>query len=400
MKTIIFPKLFKWQKDVFDWFDFNEKIAIILSARQLGKSYLCCAELLKCAVEKPRSTSMVVEPTLSQSRKVFNDINNFVGESGIIEKANESLLHIKFINGSEILFKSGEQYQNLRGYTVDFLILDEAAYLDKEVIDILLPTTAARKASILICSTPFLMTGYFYDMFISEDTAKKKSFNWTKYDLSEVRTPEQIERYKQMFDPVRFRTEVLGEFISGNALLFQNINDCIKQPKTGQKLYIGIDLSSAVGGDYTAITVLNQDREIVDIKYDNKLEPSARIDWIADYLNSLQQVNKILVETNNMGLTVIDLLKKKIKYPITKWTTTESSKRDIIQSLQIAFENKTIGIINDQELIKELQSFGCKINPKTGKMTYEGINSKDDLVMSLAIALKGLETGNYSVKIW
>lgn len=60
-----------------------------------------------------------------------------------------------------------------------------------------------------------------------------------------------------------FRSEILGEFISSGGLLFQNINECIKESSNRNKLYIGIDLSSAVGGDYTVISVLNADREQV-----------------------------------------------------------------------------------------------------------------------------------------
>ena len=59
----------------------------------------------------------MVEPTLAQSRKMFNDFMKAIGDSGVIEKANESLLHIRFINKSEILFKSAEQEDGLREWS-------------------------------------------------------------------------------------------------------------------------------------------------------------------------------------------------------------------------------------------------------------------------------------------
>ena len=150
----------------------------MLSARQMGKSFLCLALLLKVAATQAKSTSIVVEPTLAQSRKMFNDFMKAIGDSGVIEKANESLLHIRFVNKSEILFKSAEQADGLRGYTVSgILILDECAFIPQKIIDIVLPTTTVHKASILICSTPLTTDGYFYQAYSSEDTDSKRSFN-------------------------------------------------------------------------------------------------------------------------------------------------------------------------------------------------------------------------------
>ena len=109
---------------------------------------------------------------------MFNDFMKAIGDSGVVEKANESLLHIRFINKSEILFKSAEQEDALRGYTVSgLLVLDECAFIPRKVIDILLPTTTVHKASILICSTPLTTDGYFYEMYALEDSDTKKSFN-------------------------------------------------------------------------------------------------------------------------------------------------------------------------------------------------------------------------------
>lgn len=118
------------------------RIYTVKAKRQVGKSLTAENELLRFAINYPGSVNCIVEPTLGQSRKVFKELTNAVDGSKIIKKKNESLLEIEFVNGSVILFKSGEQLDSLRGFTVTgLLVLDEAAYLKDEVFEILKPTT-------------------------------------------------------------------------------------------------------------------------------------------------------------------------------------------------------------------------------------------------------------------
>ena len=216
----------------------------MLSPRQSGKSFLCLALLLKVAAEQGKSTSIVVEPTLAQSRKMFNDFMKAIGDSGVVEKANESLLHIRFINKSEILFKSAEQEDALRGYTVSgLLVLDECAFIPRKVIDIVLPMTTVHKASILICSTPLTTDGYFYEMYALADTETKRSFDWASYDRSAMISPEQIEHYRRTYSKNKFTTEILGQFLQNDGSLFTGIEDCILNVPAdlNGNLYFGID---------------------------------------------------------------------------------------------------------------------------------------------------------------
>ena len=196
------------------------------------------------AAEQGKSTSIVVEPTLAQSRKMFNDFMKAIGDSGVVEKANESLLHIRFINKSEILFKSAEQEDALRGYTVSgLLVLDECAFIPRKVIDILLPTTTVHKASILICSTPLTTDGYFYEMYALEDTETKRSFDWASYDRSAMISDEQIEHYRRTYSKNKFTTEILGQFLQNDGALFTGIEDCVLDGPAdlNSNLYFGID---------------------------------------------------------------------------------------------------------------------------------------------------------------
>ena len=158
-----------WQKAVHDAMEgsrFSGKLFVVKSKRQLGKSLMCANILLWFALNKT-CTSIIVSPTLSQARKIYQDIVSAIPEKSAILKKNESLLEIRFINGSKLYFKSAEQREALRGYTVTgVLILDEAAYLPDSIAELCLPWTTVKKAPILVVSTPNTKSGLFYEWYI------------------------------------------------------------------------------------------------------------------------------------------------------------------------------------------------------------------------------------------
>jgi hypothetical protein len=69
------------------------------------------------------------------------------------------------------------------------------------------------------------------------------------------------------------------------------------------------------------------------------------------------------------------------------FTTSAKTKPIIIKNLIKLFDDKTITIPDNQELIKELYDFRSKRNPITGNLQFSNTDGKhDDMVMSLAIA--------------
>ena len=97
-----FPKLEEWQQPVFDdlkaglW-----DIQVIKAKRQVGKSILAEVCVLYKSFNSNDSISVIIEPTLSQSRRVFKQIIKSVGgdTSPVIKSANATLLEIEFQNG-------------------------------------------------------------------------------------------------------------------------------------------------------------------------------------------------------------------------------------------------------------------------------------------------------------
>lgn len=390
MKEIIFPKLTKWQQDVYTALSNSRgtgEVFVVKAKRQVGKSILAAIELIKFAVEK-QCISIILEPTLTQSRRVFKDIQHWIEQSSLVESFNTSLLEIKFNNGSEIIFKSAEQRDRLRGYTVNgLLVIDEAAFISDEVIDIVFPWVDANNAPVLLISTPLFKSGRFYTLYSSK-TDKSHSFDWAKYDTSQFLPSDKLEYYRQTISPIKFTSEYLGEFITEGSYVFKNILNCITIPIDTKPIYIGIDWGTGQNGDYTALIALNSKREIVKVLKVNNLEPTEQVTSIANYINDNPTLKSVLVEKNSIGTIFYDMLKRKLnrKSILSTFNTTNDSKRTIIEDLASAFEQQSISILDDSELITELQHYALE-KTKTGKITYNGIfGYHDDLVIALSLA--------------
>ena len=386
------------------------KIFTIKAKRQVGKSFLAENELLRFAINYPGSVNCIVEPTLGQSRKVFKELVQAVIDSDILRRKNETLLELEFNNGSSILFRSGEQMDSLRGFSVSgLLVLDEAAYLKDEVFEIIKPTTDVWNAPILIISTPRFREGFFYECFkkgFDGNFSKYyQSFDWALEDTSMLLSEDKLEMYHLTTSKNKFRTEYLGEFADDDGCLFNNIANCIidKKPEY-HNLYIGVDWATGSGRDYTCITALNENGQMVFIKYFNDKTPTEQVDLLTNIFTEYQGFIKIVqVEQNSIGSVFYDILvKRNPKLRIVKFLTTNKSKAAIVNKLQAALENEKIGILKDDKLLNELRLYEASYNPKTGNVSYNAPSGfNDDTCISLMLAYDALNTnkGTYNIVI-
>ena len=390
---IIFPKLHKHQRDVYDAVISDNGaggIYVVKSKRQCGKSFVASLILIYFSLNKKDTISMLIEPTLNQSRRMFKDITKMLEGSGIIKNANQSLLSIDFINGSEIIFKSAEQYDAIRGYSVSgILIVDEGAFIRDDVYEILFPTRDAHNSPMLIISTPLFCDGYFYRLYKSSNSTV---FDWCDYDTSFFLSDEKLEQYRNTLSELKFRSEYLGQFITDGGYVFKNISKCVLSDSivTGDPVCVGIDWAVGNDGDDTVLSLLDANANAVEFIRLNNMSPVEQISTIVNKLNTMPTLKKVVVEQNSIGSVYLDMLKHKYSRHsiITKFNTTNESKRRIIEQLATAFQNENIHIPNDRELINQLQHYAVE---KTAKgYTYNGQGAHDDYVMSLAMAYDAL----------
>lgn len=397
MINVEFPKLYPWQDVVFSDIKKDNgkgKTYVVKARRQCGKSILAITALLLFAFTNNNSIGTLIEPTLNQSRRVFKQLLNAVGgeNSPIIKSSNATLLSIVFTNGSEIVFHSAEQGEALRGMTVknSILIIDEGAFIEQDIYNILYPITDATRSPILIISTPLFESGEFYEKYKlglgGSDFVQ--SYDWSEYDTSELLPPEKLEYYRQTMVPLKFRSEILGEFIKEGSYVFGDFTKCYGLG-TKPPVYGGIDWSTGNNekDDYTCLVLMDEDREVVDIKLFRVFDPMELVDNLGEVLNAIPTLTAVQLELNSIGAVYFSALKRKVrnKAILREFNTSNDSKRRIIEQLIEGFGQGNLRIPEDARLTKQLQNYAAEKTPG-GKLTYNGANNvNDDCVIALAL---------------
>lgn len=383
--------------------DKNNKIVVLCYSRQCGKSVL--AEVLLCEyLFKPKTYNAYISPTYQLGRKVYKEMTELLESTNIIKKANSTTLTIETVYGSTLQFFSAEAYTAIRGTTVSgVLIIDEAAYI-QDVLpngeqfwgNVVMPITKARKPLTVLISTPCGKQGFFYDFYLRAMNKEVGIVQLTRtiYDDSLVSDAE-IEEIKKSIPPKAFEQEFECKFLDSSLTFFEGFENCfVKYTYQEGKEWIGVDISGN-GEDETIVTKINGLNQVKQYLITGTLD--MKYQKIANIINDSNAV-AIYMENNGLGAPIINEVKKlaRRKSNIYEWTTTNSSKEEIISQLAVDIANKDIHFNSDDtELFGQFGTFISKIS-KTKKMTFGAQEGKhDDRIMSLAIALRCREDFQY-----
>ena len=403
-------KLIGWQNDLVREFltlKKDERL-VIKKCRQVGCSFTFAQILFYVAINRPKSTSIYITTTNSAARKFFTDMGEFCKESSLVSM-NGSLLEMTFWNGSIIYFKSSES--QLRGISCKrggIMVVDECAFLKSDIWTSILPFTTVSKANTLIASTPWTKRGMYYTFYeraLSGDPGYHL-IDTRDYDLSYFISEDQREEYRKILSPQAFRTEIDGEFMDSTSGVFGDYQSIYAEPEDKDPVYCGIDFSVSVGGDDTVLTGFNKSKQQCLLYYDNSIaDPVQRAEKLADIINSYPSIKKVVCETNSMGSTFISILRRKLKRPniLEEFTTTNSTKKDIIENLVSLIGQKEITLMDDPKQDYEFAIFQL-VELKNGNYSYAADtkvqNSKDDIVMATAFAAKAFSgsSGTYMLR--
>ena len=216
-------------------------------------------QLLFWALNNRKIRCAWVSPVYKQSKKVFDEVfKAFAKRPEIYRKVNQSELIIEYITGSTIQFFSAERYDNIRGFTFDYLVCDEFAFIDEKAwTEVLRATVLVKGKKVLLISTP-KGKNHFYKMHQLDGINEQyKSFTMTSYDNPMI-NPKEIDDAKLTLPEMIFRQEYLAEFVDGSAMLFNNRTMRINQ--LSGRCYGGIDLGRA--DDYSVLSIFNEKGEI------------------------------------------------------------------------------------------------------------------------------------------
>jgi len=419
-------EMWPFQEDMVNTFHQN-RFSIAKMPRQVGKTTTAAGYMLWCALFQENYNIAILANKGSLAREILGRIQYAYEylpkwlQQGIVtwNKGN-----IELENGSKINAYATSA-AGVRGGSYNLIFLDEFAFVPKNMADEFFTSTypvisSGKTTKVIIVSTPFGLN-HFYKMWV--DATEGRSL----YKPCEVHwsmVPGRDEKWKE--ETIRntseeqFRQEFETEFIGSSATLISGSKlrslafrnplssnegfDIYEEPQKGHFYVLNVDCAEGVLKDYSAISVV----DVTEIPY--KLVAKFRKNDLPLLLfpNFIFQIGMkyneafVLVETNNIGQQVADILHYDLEYEnifklehhsIKGQHISSGFKRSISLGLKTTISVKKIGCANlktliendkllipDFDTIAELNTF---VRVKNSYEAEEGNN--DDLVMTLVM---------------
>jgi hypothetical protein len=142
----------------------------VLASRQSGKTAVCAVKALHRALYHPRSSIVLISPTLRQSVLIAVKVGEFIDRMKERPKLKtDSITVMEFTNGSRITSLPGGNSDNVRGFSCDLLIEDESSRCSDEAYIATRPFLSTTAGQHILCSTANGRQGHFYTIGIADD---------------------------------------------------------------------------------------------------------------------------------------------------------------------------------------------------------------------------------------
>jgi PBSX family phage terminase large subunit len=230
------------------------RFKIIVGGRRAGKTKSAFQEMLRYALSHPDSLCWWVAPTYNEAREVgFAEFEAYREQlQPVIVRENQSIMRVAFKNGSTIYWKGADRRDSLRGRGINFLCVDEAAFLEEDTWrKVLRPALADKQGKAILTTTPNGRNWfhYLYQQSSRNDRQTYKTYHWTSFN-NLLLTHEELQDLKEDLSPIDYRQEILAEFVTKAGQVYddfgeENIVYDFKPDPQIHDIYIGADFGFA-----------------------------------------------------------------------------------------------------------------------------------------------------------
>jgi len=308
-----------------------------------------------------------------------------------VAKINRSELRIDFQGIAEIEFKSADRPDNLRGFGLDYLVIDEAAYVPEETwADVLRPAIADKKGKLVAVGTP-KGKNWFYHLWVrGQDSQYPDYESWKFPTWSNPYIDEsEIEELRKTLPERVFKQEVEAEFLDDAGGVFRSVRQCIKPYElpaepTGS-VFLGVDLAKYE--DFTVLAAVDTTGKLVYFDRFNNLDweiQKSRIVSAAKKYNA-----RVIVDSTGVGDPIYEDLRRQ-GLSVEGFRFTNTTKENLINNLSIKIEQQEIFFPDIPELINELSMYQYEITRAGNVRMNAPPGYHDDCVIALALAVWGL----------
>jgi phage terminase large subunit-like protein len=371
------------------------RFRVVACGRRFGKTELGRRASVEVAVHG--GYVWWVSPTYPMAQDVWQQLS--METRDIRTDLNKSEREIRFEGGGRLRVLSGDTPDRLRGAGLDFLVIDEAAFCDEMVWQVLRPALAdpGKQGRALFLSTP-RGRNWFWRLY--GDGIDPQKEDWASWRMPSYKNPfflsSETESARRDMPERMFKQEIEAEFLDDYGAVFRNVAACIvPTPAPHTDVVIGVDWGKS--NDYTVLTAIDRKTlRVLEIDRFNQISwglQRGRLEQMARKYNP----SLILAESNSIGEPNIEELMR-MGLPVQGFQTTGSTKPALIDGLALAFEQQAIGIPDDPVLINELQAYEMERLP-SGNWRYSAPDGgHDDMVISLALAYRAASTSH--LQLW
>jgi len=404
----------------------NNRKVILMEGRQQGKTITSAACILHYTVFSSNKTvailankSTAAREVLSRYQIMYENLPLWMQQG--IKTWNKGDVELE--NGSKV-FTSATSTSGIRGKSVNWLYIDEAAIIPNNVAEEFFTSTyptimAGETTKVLLTSTPL---GYNHFWKYWNDAQEGRN-GFVALQIPYWKIPGRDQKWadeqKSVLGELKFNQEVLCAFLgSSNTLISPDTIarmspipfmhekdglDILEYPVPGHVYFSTVDTSRGIGGDYSAFTVIDTTEypyKVVAKYRNNKISPLL-------YPTVIHKVSKdynnayVLVEINDIGQQVADIIHNDLEYENMIWVGSDarygqvlsSSGRSSVLGVRTTKQVKRIGCATLKSLVEEnkllvfdrdiISEFSTFIEHNGVFQADEGYN--DDLTMTLVL---------------
>lgn len=185
-------------------------------SRQVGKSTVTSLVALHRALYVPDSTVLIISPSDRQSGELFLKVRGCHAALGKpLDPAQENVHLLRLENGSRILSLPASE-SNIRGFTADLLLIDEAAYVGDALYQSVSPMLAVSGGRLVAMSTPAGKRGWWYEASASDQ--------WERVRVPASTCPripkDFLDGERERLGDAAFRSEYMCEFTDASGAAF------------------------------------------------------------------------------------------------------------------------------------------------------------------------------------
>jgi PBSX family phage terminase large subunit len=192
--------------------DSKKRFKLVTAGRRWGKTFLSIREIAYQAREPNKLIWYVTSSYRAAKMIVWKELKNRLLDLRWVDKINESELSVTLKNGSQICLKGAENAQQLRGVSLSYCVIDEAAQVHPDVwMEVIRPALADQMGGALFITTPLGRGNWTYELFQQARQMPDlwDAFQFTTYQGGFV-TQAEIDSAKQDMSERQFRQEFLA----------------------------------------------------------------------------------------------------------------------------------------------------------------------------------------------